>query len=70
MDLGLAIKVRRTELRMKQEDLADKAGVSLSYISLLENNKRTASFDVIQKIAEVLLIKTSELIHKAEDYWS
>lgn len=37
--MGNAIKKRREELRMTQEELAKKAGVSRQTISALENNK-------------------------------
>lgn len=37
--MGNAIKERREELRMTQEELAKKAGVSRQTISALENNK-------------------------------
>jgi len=37
--MGYKIKERREELRMTQEELAEKAGISRQTISSLENNK-------------------------------
>lgn len=41
-ELGKAIKDRRKELGLKQKDLADATGFSVSFISDLENGKPTA----------------------------
>ena len=40
--LGEAIKKRRKELWLKQKDVADATGFSVSFISDLENGKPTA----------------------------
>lgn len=40
--LGQAIKIRRKELGLKQKDVADATGFSVSFISDLENGKPTA----------------------------
>jgi len=40
--LGEAIKKRRKELGLKQKDVADATGFSVSFISDLENGKPTA----------------------------
>ena len=40
--LGKAIKNRRKELGLKQKDVADATGFSVSFISDLENGKPTA----------------------------
>lgn len=37
--MGYKIKERREELRMTQEELAEKAGISRQTVSSLENNK-------------------------------
>ena len=40
--LGQAIKMRRKKLGLKQKDVADATGFSVSFISDLENGKPTA----------------------------
>ena len=68
MNLGLAIKVRRTQLRMKQTQLAEKCDISISYISLIENNQRDPGYKMLHKIARHLDIALSELFAQAESY--
>ena len=46
-DLGHAIVVRRTILKMTQVELARRIGVARSYISLLENGERPLTDDLL-----------------------
>lgn len=68
MDIGLAIKVKRVEASLRQDELAQRCSCSVAYISLLEHNKREVSLTMLQKISSALDIKLSELIQKAESY--
>lgn len=54
MKLGEKIKLLRTELDMTQPELAEKAGIEQSYLSKLENDKGSPSFDIINRIAMAL----------------
>ena len=54
-DLGHAIVVRRTILKMTQVELARRIGVARSYISLLENGERPLTDDLLQRISACLL---------------
>lgn len=60
-DIGHAIVVRRTILKMTQADLARRIGVARSYISLLENGERPLTDDLLQKIAAALGCKPEDL---------
>lgn len=53
-DLGSRIRERRRELRLTQGELADVAGVTLRFVSELENGKETAQFAGIQRILAAL----------------
>jgi len=53
MDIGKRIHELRFANRLTAKDLGDKIGVSQSYISLLENNKRRANVEVLSNIAAV-----------------
>lgn len=53
MDIGQRIHDLRYARNITAKDLGDKIGVSQSYISLLENNKRRANVEVLAKIADV-----------------
>jgi len=53
--VGYKIKERREFLRMSQEDLSTKSGVSRQTISSLENNpERSVSTKTLEKIAAAL----------------
>ncbi len=53
--MGYKIKERREFLRMSQEDLSVKSGVSRQTISSLENNpERNVSTKTLEKIAAAL----------------
>ncbi|MBS4173517.1 helix-turn-helix transcriptional regulator [Bacillus sp. FJAT-49736] len=47
---------------MSQEDLANKLGVTKSYISKLENEKTPISLDTLGKIADILDVDPKDLI--------
>jgi len=51
MDVGQRIHDLRHERGMTAKELGDAVGVSQSYISLLENNKRRANVDILGRIA-------------------
>ncbi len=52
---------------MSQSELADRAEVSVSYISLLERNKRDPNLSAVQKIANALNVPFSILMFLAAD---
>ncbi len=67
MDLGNAIRFCRTQKGMTQRELAQRAGLSASYISLLEQNKRDPVFSTIETLAAQLSVPTSILLFLAAD---
>ena len=54
--LGKVIKLIRLMRDMKQSELAKQAGLSVSYICLLERGKRDMSWSTIWKISKALQI--------------
>lgn len=52
--LGTAIKKCRKNLNITQTELADLAGVSLNYVSQLENGKTTIRFDKLLDVLDIL----------------
>jgi transcriptional regulator with XRE-family HTH domain len=67
MNIGKAIKLCRTQKNMKQVELAKLAGISVSYISLLEQGKRDPNISTVTAIAKALNIPFSILIFLAAD---
>lgn len=59
--LGAAIRIRRTELSLSQEMLAERCNFDRTYISMLERGKRNPSYLNIQRVARGLEISVSKL---------
>ncbi len=55
-DLGVAeaVRARRKQLGLRQQDLAELAGVATRSVHALETGKRTVRLDVIEAVADVL----------------
>lgn len=60
--VGDRIKQRRLELRWTQDQLAQKAGISKSFLSDLENGKRSVSADNLLDVARVLGVSLDYLM--------
>ena len=51
--IGAMIQEARLKKGLTQEELAQKAGTTKSYISKIENNVKEARFSTLQKIVEL-----------------
>lgn len=65
--LGAAIRRRREECQLTQDQLAERAGLHGSYVSFLENERRYPCWDALCALSAALEIRLSLLIGKAED---
>lgn len=65
MNLGKAIKLCRTQRDLSQVELASMAGISVSYLSLLERGKRDPTFSTVEEIANALEVPVSILVFLA-----
>ncbi len=65
--LGAAVRARREELGLTQEQLRLESGIHQRYISNVETGKRNPSYGSLRRIAEALQMRTSELVARAED---
>jgi transcriptional regulator with XRE-family HTH domain len=65
--LGLAVKARRTELRLTQEQLANDTELHQRWISNVETGKRNPSYGSLRRLAAGLELPASELIARAEE---
>ena len=63
---GTAVKFRREELGLTQEDLADKARIHRTYLSDVERGARNLSLINIERLALALSITLPELFTKVE----
>jgi transcriptional regulator with XRE-family HTH domain len=60
--LGDAVRAHRKQLKMTQERLAEKTGLSVVFLSLLENGHRTVSVDALLRIARALNLPLKDLL--------
>lgn len=60
--LGTRIAQRRVELRLSQKELANEAGISVTYLSELERNKRFPSARICVDIANALHVPMDYLL--------
>lgn len=63
--LSEEIKARRIEAEISQDDLADKAQVHRTYISLIERRSCNFSMQIFFRIAEALEVEPLELMQAA-----
>ncbi len=64
---GAAVRSARESEGLSQEDLADRAGLHRTYVSLIERGQRTASIAVVEKLAGALGTSMGDLLGQAED---
>ena len=62
--IGRRIKVRRALLDISQADLARRAGIAQSYVSMIEAGERPLTADVLNRVAEVLECRPEDLMNE------
>ena len=63
---GFAVKLRREELGLTQEGLAEKARIHRTYLSDIERGGRNVSLVNIERLAGALSMPLSELFRLVE----
>lgn len=63
---GFAVKLRREELGLTQEDLADRASIHRTYLSDIERGSRNPSLINIERLAQALSVSLSGLFGLVE----
>lgn len=67
MNFGAALKSAREEAKLLQAELAQKVDLDPTYISQLENNRKSPTLTTYFRICEVLGIKPSTLMKRVEE---
>lgn len=67
MDYGRAVKTARVTRGISQKDLAQRAGVDASYVSLVEKGSRTPSASNLEKFSAALDVPLYLLVLLASD---
>lgn len=65
--LNEALKQIRKFHKLKQNQLAEKLGISTSYLSEIESNQKNVSIELLQKYAAVFSIPASSLMMFSEN---
>ncbi len=68
MKLAKAFRSNLQALRQKrnltQQALADRAGISVAYVSLLERGERTPPLETIETLASALRVRPLDLVSR------
>ena len=62
IEMGSRIKLRRKELRIKQNELAELLDISNNHMSSIENGTQKPSMDIFIKICEALKVTPDYLL--------
>lgn len=65
--LGKAIKQRREDLGMSQEELGQRSEIHMTWISHIESGRNNPAWGSVKRIAAALDLKVSELAKLAEE---
>lgn len=64
--LGGAIRASRHDLKLSQEDFAERADIHRTYVGQIENGKVNVSWEIISRISRALGVRISELAARAK----
>ena len=65
--LGEELRQRRLAAGLSQEQLADKAGIDRTYVSLLERDERIPTVNVLIGLCRAMGVRASDVIARIED---
>lgn len=63
--LGAAIRAGRQEMKLSQEDFAERCEIHRTYIGAIERGEPNVSWENISRVARALRVKPSALIARA-----
>ena len=62
---GTTVRAERQARTLTQQELAFKAGLSLTYVGEIERGQRMVSLDTLQRIGHALELTAAQLLAKA-----
>jgi transcriptional regulator with XRE-family HTH domain len=66
VDIGMAIRDGRSDLKLSQESLAEASGLDRSYMGGIERGEHNFSIISLKKISKALGLTPSELMRRSE----
>jgi transcriptional regulator with XRE-family HTH domain len=64
--IGKVLRTFRLSEDLTIKELSEKLGVSTAYISKLESNKSSPTYQMLQKYADYFKVKVSEIVYWTE----
>ena len=64
--LGTVLRDARIAACLTQEEVAFRAGLDRSYVSMLEHDKKSPTVDVLFRLAKAIGIKASQILARVE----
>lgn len=65
--IGQILKLRRKELKLSQEVLADNIGIERKHLSAIENGKQNMTISTLYKVTKALDISIFEVFKRADE---
>jgi len=60
---GRRVRALREKHSLTQEEFAERAGISVDFLSLIERGRNSPSFENLQGIADALHVSVASLFH-------
>jgi transcriptional regulator with XRE-family HTH domain len=64
--LGEELRRARDEAGLSQEEVAARAEIDRSYLSQLENDRKSPTLDLLMRVCEAIGVKTSTIVARLE----
>jgi transcriptional regulator with XRE-family HTH domain len=65
--IGGVLRAKREKLGMSQEDVAERAGVDRTYVSILERGLKSPTLETLEKICSALGTLPERVIEQARE---
>ena len=63
---GIRLKYLRKKQNLTQELLAEKTGLSVDFIGMIERGERAPSFETLEVLAKILKVKIADFFIEAD----
>lgn len=67
LDVGFKIKLLRKQQRLTLKELSEKSGLSVSFISDIENNRRNPNLQNLNKLSDSLGVPVTNLLETNQE---
>jgi transcriptional regulator with XRE-family HTH domain len=64
--LGTVLREARLAAGLTQEEVAFRAGLDRSYVSMLEHDKKSPTVDVLLRLSKAMGVKASQILARVE----